>query len=67
MRLKHVFISHYKNLQDLSVDFDNDSFIDIFVGKMEVVNPTFLRRSLRFFVIYSNKNQRVNLNIKYVI
>jgi len=33
MRLKHLYISDYKNLKDLSIDFDGDSFIDIFVGK----------------------------------
>jgi recombinational DNA repair ATPase RecF len=33
MRLKRVFISHYKNLRDFTLNFDGDSFIDMFVGK----------------------------------
>ncbi len=33
MRLKHIYISKYKNLKDFSLDFDGDSFIDVFVGK----------------------------------
>ena len=49
MRLKHVFISHYKNLQDLSVDFDNDSFIDIFVGKNGSGKSNFLEAIIEIF------------------
>lgn len=33
MRIKHIYISNYKNLKDFSIDFDGDSFIDVFVGK----------------------------------
>lgn len=33
MRLKHIYISKYKNLKDFSIDFEGDSFIDVFVGK----------------------------------
>ncbi len=33
MRLKQVSISQYKNLTDFSLNFEGDSFIDIFVGK----------------------------------
>lgn len=33
MRLKKIFISNYKNLKDFSLEFEGDSFIDIFVGK----------------------------------
>lgn len=33
MRLKHIHIGNYKNLKDFSLDFDGDSFIDVFVGK----------------------------------
>jgi predicted ATPase len=33
MRLKYLYINDYKNLKDLSISFDSDSFIDIFVGK----------------------------------
>lgn len=33
MRLKHIYINEYKNLKDFTLDFDGDSFIDVFVGK----------------------------------
>lgn len=33
MRIKHLYVSEYKNLKDFSLDFDGDSFIDVFVGK----------------------------------
>ena len=33
MRLKHVFISKYKNLKNFSVDFTGENFMDVFVGK----------------------------------
>ena len=33
MRLKSVYISEYKNLKDFTLEFDGNSFIDVFVGK----------------------------------
>jgi predicted ATPase len=33
MRLKHVYVSKYKNLKDFTLNFNGESFIDIFVGK----------------------------------
>ena len=33
MRLKSVYISQYKNLKDFTLNFDGNSFIDVFVGK----------------------------------
>jgi AAA15 family ATPase/GTPase len=33
MRIKHLFVKDYKNLKEFSLDFDGDSFIDVFVGK----------------------------------
>lgn len=33
MRIKHLFVKDYKNLKNFSLDFDGDSFIDVFVGK----------------------------------
>ena len=33
MRIKHLFVSNYKNLKKFSLDFDGNSFIDVFVGK----------------------------------
>lgn len=33
MHLKSVYISQYKNLKDFTINFDGNSFIDVFVGK----------------------------------
>ena len=33
MRLKSVYISQYKNLKDFTLNFDGNSFINVFVGK----------------------------------
>ena len=33
MRLKSVYINQYKNLKEFTLNFDGNSFIDVFVGK----------------------------------
>lgn len=33
MRLKSVYLSQYKNLRNVDLAFDGNSFIDVFVGK----------------------------------
>ncbi len=33
MRLQSVYISQYKNLKNFTLNFDGNSFIDVFVGK----------------------------------
>jgi recombinational DNA repair ATPase RecF len=33
MRLTSVYISQYKNLKNFTLNFDGNSFIDVFVGK----------------------------------
>lgn len=33
MRIKNFYISNYKNLIDFSIDFYDDSFLEVFVGK----------------------------------
>ncbi len=33
MRLKSIFISEYKNLKNLTLDFESLSFLELFVGK----------------------------------
>ena len=49
MRLKHVFISNYKNLKDFSLEFDGDSFIDIFVGTNGSGKSNFLEALIHVF------------------
>jgi len=43
MRLRHVWISNYKNLKDFSISFEGEGLIDVFVGKMARGSQTFLR------------------------
>ena len=49
MRLRYVWISHYKNLRDFSLDFDGEEFIDIFVGKNGAGKSNFLEALIEVF------------------
>ncbi len=49
MRLKSVFISHYKNLKDFELNFEGDGFIDIFVGKNGSGKSNFLEALIEIF------------------
>jgi predicted ATPase len=49
MRLKSVFISHYKNLKDFSLAFEGDGFIDIFVGRNGSGKSNFLEALIEIF------------------
>lgn len=49
MRLRSVWISHYKNLRDFTIGFDGDGFIDIFVGKNGSGKSNFLEALIEIF------------------
>ena len=49
MRLRSLWISHYKNLRDLTIEFDGDGFIDIFVGKNGSGKSNFLEALIEIF------------------
>jgi predicted ATPase len=49
MRLRSVFISHYKNLNDFSILFEGNAFIDIFVGKNGSGKSNFLEALIEIF------------------
>lgn len=49
MRLRSVWISHYKNLRDFSIAFEGESFIDIFVGKNGSGKSNFLEALIEIF------------------
>jgi energy-coupling factor transporter ATP-binding protein EcfA2 len=49
MRLKSVFISKYKNLSDFRLDFDNDNFLNIFVGKNGTGKSNFFEALIEIF------------------
>lgn len=44
MRLKLLSISHYKNLKNFNLEFDGESFVDLFVGKNGSGKSNLLRR-----------------------
>ena len=49
MRLKSVWISEYKNLKDFKLEFDGQSFIDIFVGKNGTGKSNFFEAMIEIF------------------
>ncbi|MEI6065854.1 MAG: AAA family ATPase [Methylococcaceae bacterium] len=49
MRLKFVNISNYKNLKDFSINFESDSFIEIFVGKNAAGKSNFFEALIEIF------------------
>lgn len=49
MRLKYVFINSYKNLVDFSINFDSDSFIEVFVGKNGAGKSNFFEALIEIF------------------
>ena len=49
MRLKSVWISEYKNLKDIKLNFGGQSFIDIFVGKNGSGKSNFFEALLEIF------------------
>jgi predicted ATPase len=49
MRIKHIYISEYKNLKDFSIDFEGESFIDVFVGKNGTGKSNFFEAVLEMF------------------
>ena len=49
MRLQNVHISDYKNLKDFTLSFDNDSFLDVFVGKNGTGKPNLFEALIEIF------------------
>lgn len=49
MRIKRVFIGDYKNLKHFSLDFETESFIDVFVGKNGSGKSNFLEALVEIF------------------
>jgi predicted ATPase len=49
MRLKSVYISEFKNLKEFTVEFDGDSFIDVFVGKNGSGKSNFFEALIQIF------------------
>lgn len=49
MRIKSIYISNYKNLQDFSLKLESDNFIDIFIGKNGSGKSNFIEALLEIF------------------
>jgi len=49
MRLKHVYISDYKNLKNFNLSFDSNSFLDVFVGKNGTGKSNLLEALIEIF------------------
>lgn len=55
MRLRHIYIKKYKNLEEFTFDFNGDSFIDVFVGKNGTGKSNFFEALLGIFrQLYEN-------------
>ena len=68
MRLKHVYISEYKNLKDFSLTFENNCFIDIFVGKNGSGKSNLLEALVEVFRdLFEKRNVGFDYTIKYEI
>ncbi len=65
MRLKHIYISDYKNLKDFSLKFEGDSFIDVFVGKNGTGKSNLFEAIIEIFRQLFEKEYKVNF--EYVI
>jgi energy-coupling factor transporter ATP-binding protein EcfA2 len=68
MRLKSVFISEYKNLKDFSLAFDENSFIDVFVGKNGSGKSNLFEALIEIFRhIYEYDKTKAGPSFNYII
>ena len=63
MRLKHITISEYKNLKDFSLDFEGESFLDVFVGKNGTGKSNLFEALIEIFrQLYENGYDKLNFD-----
>lgn len=68
MRLKHIYISEYKNLKEFSLNLDGGSFIDVFVGKNGSGKSNFFEAIIEIFRhIYEFDKEKVGPDFEYTI
>lgn len=71
MRLKSVYISSYKNLNNFPINFDSDSFIEVFVGKNGAGKSNFFEALIEIFRhIYEydkTKSESFDYSLKFEI
>jgi predicted ATPase len=68
MRLKSVYISQYKNLTNFTLNFDGNSFIDVFVGKNGTGKSNLFEALIEIFRhIYEYNKNKEELAFDYSI
>jgi len=68
MRLTSVYISQYKNLKDFTLNFDGNSFIDVFVGKNGTGKSNLFEALLEIFRhLYEYDKDKSRLDFNYSI
>jgi predicted ATPase len=68
MRLKSVYISQYKNLKDFTLNFDGNSFIDVFVGKNGTGKSNLFEALIEIFHhLYEYDKDKAELDFNYSI
>jgi hypothetical protein len=67
MRLKSVYISHYKNLNEFSLNFDGEIFIDVFVGKNGSGKSNFFEALLEIFRHIYEFDKKADVDFDYCI
>ncbi|MFH1914421.1 MAG: AAA family ATPase [Pseudomonadota bacterium] len=68
MRLKSVHIEKYKNLNDFTLSFDGDSFIDVFVGKNGTGKSNLFEALIEIFRhIVESRSQIAETDLSYRI
>jgi predicted ATPase len=68
MRLQSVYISQYKNLKNFHLDFDGNSFIDVFVGKNGTGKSNLFEALIEIFRhLYEYDRDRDGLDFDYSI
>ncbi|TGK78190.1 ATP-binding protein [Leptospira montravelensis] len=68
MRLKTVYISKYKNLKDFTMNFEGDSFLDIFVGKNGSGKSNLFEALIEIFRhLYEFDSRNIQIDFDYLI
>lgn len=68
MRLKSVYISKYKNLEEFTLNFDNNNFIDIFVGKNGSGKSNFFEALIEIFkFIYEFDKKNISIGFDFYV
>lgn len=68
MRLQSVYISQYKNLKEFTLNFDDHSFIDVFVGKNGTGKSNLFEALIKIFRhLYEYDKNKDELDFNYSI